>query len=374
MAYLLSGSVSLSGGAEKQRSCLTEIATGYCLSKSQRADIDVGHLSLTRAYLVAPNVRDLEPRAKPAILSWFVQAVLGLCSKRPHVRGYQGRIDGAMTLHCRSREERSSTAAISSCCPLPEVVTSTEMHFSFCQASTLTLACGRSRNDVVSSGELCVAPPTRHTSLSPHLPAAARAIGVHKEPRIIVATMPTTRSNTGARTKHEAPPSKPKKGAAPKGDKKAPPKSPTSKKRAAPTEDKKTSPVPKKPKSEAPGDDKKQLAEKLISAHGELYLSQLGVSDPTASDSKTLFTVLLTSLLFSARISHNIAIATAKLLVKEGWDDVNKLRESTWQRRTEVLTEGGYTHYREKTATMLGDLSQLVVEKYGNSSKPIPSR
>lgn len=179
--------------------------------------------------------------------------------------------------------------------------------------------------------------------------------------------MPTTRSNTGARPKSEALPSKPKKAAAPKRDKKAPSKSPTAKKRAAPPEDEHTSSNPKKAKSEAPGDDKKQLAAKLIAAHGELYLSQLGVSHPTASDPKTLFAALLTSLLFSARISHNIAITTAKLLVKEGWDDVRKLQESTWERRTEVLTEGGYTHYREKTATMLGDLSQLVVEKYGNS-------
>lgn len=223
--------------------------------------------------------------------------------------------------------------------------------------------------------KLCVVAPTRPTPPPSQLPpTAAGAIGVDNEPRVVIATMPATRSKTGARPKFEVPLSKPEKAAAPKRDKKAPSKSPTSKKRAAPTEDKTTSPDPKKTKSEAPGDDKKRLAEKLISAHGELYLSQLGVSDPTASDPKTLFTALLTSLLFSARISHNIAVTTAKLLVKEGWDDVNRLGESTWERRTEVLTEGGYTHYREKTATMLGDLSQLVVEKYGNSSKPIPSR
>ena len=179
--------------------------------------------------------------------------------------------------------------------------------------------------------------------------------------------MPTTRSRTGAGPKYKAPPTKPKKTATAKGDKKAPTKTTTSKKRAASTEVKGPSPAPKKAKSEPPSDDKKRLAEKLISAHGELYLSQLGISDPSASDPETLFTVLLTSLLFSARISHNIAIESAKLLVKEGWNDVKRLKESTWERRTEVLTEGGYTHYREKTATMLGDLSQLLVEKYGKS-------
>lgn len=199
------------------------------------------------------------------------------------------------------------------------------------------------------------------------LAITARAIGADNKPHIVIAKMPTTRSSTGARPKYEAPPSKPKKPAAAKEDKKAPSKkSTTPKKRAPPKEEKEPSPAPKKAKPETPGDDKKQLAEKLIAAHGELYLSQLGVSDPTASDPKTLFTILLTGLLFSARISHSIAIATAKLLVKEGWDDVKKLKESTWERRTEVLTEGGYTHYREKTATMLGDLSQLMMEKYSN--------
>ena len=95
------------------------------------------------------------------------------------------------------------------------------------------------------------------------------------------------------------------------------------------------------------------------------------MADPTAAEPATLFAALLTSLLFSARISHGIAIATAKLLLREGWGDVRALGESTWERRTEVLTEGGYTHYREKTATMLGELSGLVVEKYGDFPLPL---
>jgi hypothetical protein len=40
------------------------------------------------------------------------------------------------------------------------------------------------------------------------------------------------------------------------------------------------------------------------------------------------------------------------------------LHESTWEQRTEVLTEGGYTHYREKTATAFGELAKLMEDKY----------
>jgi hypothetical protein len=51
------------------------------------------------------------------------------------------------------------------------------------------------------------------------------------------------------------------------------------------------------------------------------------------------------------------------------------LKESTWERRTEVLTEGGYTHYREKMATFLGDLVELVEGRYkGDVANILPNK
>ena len=44
---------------------------------------------------------------------------------------------------------------------------------------------------------------------------------------------------------------------------------------------------------------------------------------------------------------------------------MNVLKKSSWEERTQVLTEGGYTRYREKTATALGELADLILEKYG---------
>ena len=51
-------------------------------------------------------------------------------------------------------------------------------------------------------------------------------------------------------------------------------------------------------------------------------------------------------------------------VIGAGYADLEKLEKSSWEERTEVLTEGGYTHYREKTATELGELAQLVRHKY----------
>ncbi|EPQ56250.1 hypothetical protein GLOTRDRAFT_39600, partial [Gloeophyllum trabeum ATCC 11539] len=45
--------------------------------------------------------------------------------------------------------------------------------------------------------------------------------------------------------------------------------------------------------------------------------------------------------------------------------DANKMRDTTWEQRMEYLTEGGYTHYRERTATFLGEMSDRLLEKYG---------
>jgi len=104
--------------------------------------------------------------------------------------------------------------------------------------------------------------------------------------------------------------------------------------------------------------------DKLVKAYGAVPLSDSSLEDPESPVAETLLALLFNAMLTSTRISHQLAYKSVKRLVEEGWADVNKLKESTWERRTEVLTEGGYTHYREKTATMLGELADLVIDKY----------
>ncbi|KAG8411159.1 hypothetical protein J3459_016555 [Metarhizium acridum] len=82
---------------------------------------------------------------------------------------------------------------------------------------------------------------------------------------------------------------------------------------------------------------------------------------------------ILNALLSSTRISHHIALATLRCLVDEDYHDLKTLHESSWQERTEILTNGGYTHYRERTATYLGDLADLMRQKYDDDASKILS-
>ncbi|KIW92089.1 uncharacterized protein Z519_07073 [Cladophialophora bantiana CBS 173.52] len=79
---------------------------------------------------------------------------------------------------------------------------------------------------------------------------------------------------------------------------------------------------------------------------------------------ETILALLLNAILSSTRVSHNIAAKTTALVIKARYHKLDVLKKSTWEERTEVLTKGGYTHYREKTATFMGQLAELVEEKY----------
>ncbi|MCJ1273476.1 hypothetical protein MMC21_001267 [Puttea exsequens] len=110
--------------------------------------------------------------------------------------------------------------------------------------------------------------------------------------------------------------------------------------------------------------DKSKL-EAIMDAYGALPLqdSQLGeAKNPTP---EAILAMVFLALLTSARISHELAYKSVKCLIDAGYHDINKLKASSWEERTEVLTKGGYTRYREKTATGLGELANLIEEKYG---------
>ncbi|OTB12781.1 hypothetical protein K445DRAFT_32945, partial [Daldinia sp. EC12] len=102
----------------------------------------------------------------------------------------------------------------------------------------------------------------------------------------------------------------------------------------------------------------------LISQYGELPLSQTDLSDLDKATPDTVLALLLNAMLSSSRISHALAAKTVDLVIKAEYHKLEVLKKSTWEERTEVLTQGGYTHYREKTATMMGNLAQLIEDKY----------
>lgn len=113
----------------------------------------------------------------------------------------------------------------------------------------------------------------------------------------------------------------------------------------------------------ASGLDKSKL-DAILSAYGILPLQDLGLDKPNEATPETILALVLHAMLTSARISHQLAYKSVKTLVEAGYHRLETLKKSTWEERTVVLTEGGYTRYREKTATALGELAEFVEMEY----------
>ena len=84
----------------------------------------------------------------------------------------------------------------------------------------------------------------------------------------------------------------------------------------------------------------KDIARLLLDRHGLTFTKELGIA-VEKNTSSPLFRLLCASLLFSARISAQIAVRAAKALEKEGWTTPQKMAASTWEERTKTLNEAG---------------------------------
>ncbi|EOO03358.1 putative d-amino acid oxidase protein [Phaeoacremonium minimum UCRPA7] len=125
------------------------------------------------------------------------------------------------------------------------------------------------------------------------------------------------------------------------------------------------------------GSDKslKARVDNVLSKYGEPPLK--GLVHEKLPASQFVLAHILNALLSSTRISHTLAAKTLSCLVDENYHDIHVLHKTSWQERTEVLTAGGFTHYREKTATYLGDLAELIKTKYDDDASellPYPSK
>lgn len=103
----------------------------------------------------------------------------------------------------------------------------------------------------------------------------------------------------------------------------------------------------------------------LLSSYGVLPLEDTRLPKHDEPTPETVLSLLYLAMLTSARISHKLAYKSVRCLIEAGYQDIKTLKKSTWQERTEVLTKGGYTRYREKTATALGELAGFIEKEYG---------
>ncbi|KAM0800715.1 hypothetical protein BDR22DRAFT_805850 [Usnea florida] len=102
----------------------------------------------------------------------------------------------------------------------------------------------------------------------------------------------------------------------------------------------------------------------LLSSYGVHPLQDTSLEEQDKPTPETVLSLLYLAMLSSARISHELAYTSLQCLIEAGYQDIETLKDSTWEERTQVLTRGGYTRYREKTATALGELADFIVKEY----------
>lgn len=115
---------------------------------------------------------------------------------------------------------------------------------------------------------------------------------------------------------------------------------------------------------------KKDTVQALLDLHGRTYAEELGIElgKPSPSD---LFQLLCASVLYSARIDARIATKAFKNLKREGWRSARSMARSRWEERVDALNDAGYTRYQERTSTMLGDLSEHLLERWGGDLRKL---
>jgi hypothetical protein len=106
------------------------------------------------------------------------------------------------------------------------------------------------------------------------------------------------------------------------------------------------------------------VARALLDRHGRTYAQELGI-DVAKGTPSPLFRLLVASILFSARIGAVQAVKAARALSDAGWTTARKLAATSWEERVRVLNRSGHARYDERTAAMLGDGCELLLERYG---------
>ncbi|HWH33738.1 MAG TPA: hypothetical protein VNT56_00275 [Acidimicrobiales bacterium] len=108
---------------------------------------------------------------------------------------------------------------------------------------------------------------------------------------------------------------------------------------------------------------KADTARALVAGYGRTFAREAGIR--LRDTPAPLFRLLGLSALLSARIPADTAVSAARALAGAGWTTPAKMQAATWRQRTDTLNAAGYARYDESTARMLGDATDLLVERYG---------
>lgn len=108
---------------------------------------------------------------------------------------------------------------------------------------------------------------------------------------------------------------------------------------------------------------REEIVATVLREHPRTYAEIWGI-DLRPATASPLFRLLCGALLASARIRSSIATEAIHGLAAAGWTTAARLKQAPWERRVAVLHQAGYSRYQERTATMLGETADLVLDRY----------
>lgn len=104
------------------------------------------------------------------------------------------------------------------------------------------------------------------------------------------------------------------------------------------------------------------LVRAVLDCYPRTYAEELGVRTPDKPS--PLYRLLVMALLMSARIRASVALDAARALSRQRWATARRMADASWEDRARVLNQAGYARYDERTSTMLGETSELLLERY----------
>lgn len=110
----------------------------------------------------------------------------------------------------------------------------------------------------------------------------------------------------------------------------------------------------------------------LIERAGRTYADEAGIT--LKNTPAPLFRLLVLSLLLSARISADIAVAAARELFAVGYRTPAQMADADWQDLVDALGRGHYVRYDESTATRLGEAARKVGDDYQGDLRTLADR
>lgn len=110
----------------------------------------------------------------------------------------------------------------------------------------------------------------------------------------------------------------------------------------------------------------------LLERHGTTWAEEAGIT--VEDEPAPLWKLLVLTLLLSARISSDIAVAAARELFVAGCGTARGMRDASWQDRVDALGRGRYRRYDERTATMLGEAADLVLDEFDGDLRRLHER